>query len=372
MSVTGPFYRNQSTRVGSFGSARYQKWYRQKPILTPNPYLHRYGEAYGQNLAGTLFDLPNGFPRSWAGSYIWRNTPWWDDFPSESQTRIRAQAKAYARFEDSVRGETSAVGVNIAERAQAVSMIGNRAFQLLSAWRALRRGHFRTFAHNLGLNVTGLPMKRFHGKQTFKTCSDLWLEFWFGWSPLVSDIHNSVGVITRPYDFENHGSAMELENYSRSVDMSQDNVMQAVGVMNCSVRCRIEAQVVISNPSYFLASQLGLTNPLSVAFELIPFSFLSNWVGNVNTWISSDLHNVGLTFPQSKTTYKSKAMSNVGMFTPRLDGRVDKIYPPSLTKASSFERVPGFAQPGFVLSIPSKPSWQRALTGISLLAQAWK
>ena len=42
--------------------------------------------------------------------------------------------------------------------------------------------------------------------------------------------------------------------------------------------------MVITNPNLLLANRLGLVNPLSVAWELVPFSFVVDWfsgVGNV-------------------------------------------------------------------------------------------
>lgn len=369
MAVTGPFEKLVTSQRGSFGSKRYQKWYRQSPIRTPNPYIHKYGEAYGTNLSGNRFDLPTNFPRSWAGDWVWRQNTL-VDMPVLTEMQTRAQARAYASFEGEIRGPTSAVGVNIAERSQAVYMIGNRVNQLLSAWRQFRKGNIRNGVSLLGLQRRGV--KNPVGKPTVKEAANLWLEYWFGWSPLVEDAHNAVGVITRTYYTRAEGAGKEVAVYSRDLNYGAYNVMQPVGQMTVDTRCKIKSSVIISNPSYFLASQLGLTSPLTVVWELIPFSFLVDWIANVQTWISSDLHHVGLGFPDATTTYKERAMSSVALRTPRLNGKVDTIYPTSLTTARAFERRLGFTTPELVLSIPNKWSWQRAATAVSLLAQAWR
>ena len=52
--------------------------------------------------------------------------------------------------------------------------------------------------------------------------------------------------------------------------------------------------MVISSPNSLKANQLGLVNPASVAWELIPFSFLVDWFLPVGKFLESYTDTVGM------------------------------------------------------------------------------
>ena len=133
--------------------------------------------------------------------------------------QARAYAKAYDKLVDKVRGESSAMlAVNVAERAQSFQMIGKRATQLLTGLRQLRRfdlpGMLGTFGFKLqkkrkeppqwvrlGKGRTHrIPNTRVQSdsyalRRKAKSAGSLWLEYWFGWSPLISDIGGAIDVL---------------------------------------------------------------------------------------------------------------------------------------------------------------------------------
>jgi hypothetical protein len=52
----------------------------------------------------------------------------------------------------------------------------------------------------------------------------------------------------------------------------------------------------IANPTLFTLSQYGLTNPLAVAWELVPLSFVVDWFVSVGSFIRSIQRPMGLNF----------------------------------------------------------------------------
>jgi hypothetical protein len=76
-------------------------------------------------------------------------------------------------------------------------MIEKRASQLGRFGRELaRRNPVGALAH-LGFSLAEARRLARTRYRTSKTLADLWLEFWFGWKPLVTDIHNACEVLDR-------------------------------------------------------------------------------------------------------------------------------------------------------------------------------
>ena len=71
-------------------------------------------------------------------------------------------------------------------------------------------------------------------------------------------------------------------------------------------RCRMRADVFVTNPNAYLLQQLGIANPASVVWELIPFSFVIDWVFDVGTFLDAFTAFMGCTVLNSCTTYSAK------------------------------------------------------------------
>jgi hypothetical protein len=62
------------------------------------------------------------------------------------------------------------------------------------------------------------------------------------------------------------------------------------------------AVVSVSNPNLAIANQMGFVNPLSVAWEAVPFSFVVDWFSNVGQCLSAMTDFVGFNIERSYTT----------------------------------------------------------------------
>jgi len=125
--------------------------------------------------------------------------------------------------------------------------------------------------------------------------------------------------------------------------------------------------VVFDSPNALLLSQLGLVNPASLAWELVPFSFVVDWFANVGDFLASFTDTVGCT------------LSNTAVTTTRENGQMTQFngYYGTTWKASykSMNRVIYLGSPpGPTLKLrPFKGlSISRGLTSVSLLLQNLK
>lgn len=184
--------------------------------------------------------------------------------------------KCYDRFKDVAVGETASWGTTIAEGREALNLIGDRAIRLRRAYKDLRRGDFKGFLRELSVKP-----KRKHKSVTRTAAgeaSGLWLEYWFGWSPLAGEIYQSTVALT---------AAQTSGKHVATAWCGLDGQIGDSGTLvteNGKYRVKTGATIRYDNLDLMLATQMGLTNPLAIAWELVPFSFVVDWftgVGNV-------------------------------------------------------------------------------------------
>lgn len=208
-----------------------------------------------------------------------------------------AIVRAVNRSYEKLRGEVSnaQAGVNIVEYRQARDMFATRGKQLLAAVYLLSRGKFASAGRALRCTFyDGRPPRRNRqkwvlgddAKKTNKALSNLWLEWHFGLSPLIKDCQEAMKVLTDPIPKTViKGSSEEFVRYLRTMeDPANPGTFRAdYGVTR--VRFRQGMNIAITNPNLGLAGQLGLVNPASLAWEIIPFSFVADWFVNVGDWL---------------------------------------------------------------------------------------
>jgi hypothetical protein len=245
-------------------------------------------------------------------------------------------------------------------------MIGTRAQSLLKAYRAARHFDVKGVADALG--VTKVPPVR-DWRRSGKGAGGLFLEFHFGWAPLVDDITSAVDILASPGPLHKRVSATASTPFSW-YDPSQGLPSGASGYDsgNGVVTCKMGGRFEVTNHNLFLANQLGLTNPLVVAWELVPFSFLVDHIVNVAQFLSLGTDYLGLAVTDSYTV-EVQELTNRTLQTswPAINYFVNEQY-----SAVRVDRVTGLKNPSLVIRPFRIPSWTRAATYMSLLAQTLK
>lgn len=137
------------------------------------------------------------------------------------------------------------------------------------------------------------------------------------------------------------------------------------------------AEVAVSNPNLWLANQLGLINPGTIALELVPFSFVFGWFVNLEQVISSMTDLYGLTLSNG---WKSLAFNGVYQMTyygqykwsELVNGVPTTIIGAPHTRSfgqvvSTMKRDLGLLRPVLHIAPLKAPHWRRAATAVSLL-----
>lgn len=212
--------------------------------------------------------------------------------------------QAYARFVNKL-GNTAELGAGLAEARSSIAMMANRFKQLADFTRALKRGDW--VAATQILAAYGKPPKGWGRMPPPKRIASGWLELWFGWVPLVGDIGNAIRVLESPIKSTRiraqASGSISWGSYPVGTNMRRYSVAETYYE-------QLLADVYVSNPNLRLASQMGFINPASVAWELVPFSFVVDWFVNVGDVISSMSDFAGLTLVNPATTQKTDRTMN--------------------------------------------------------------
>lgn len=217
----------------------------------------------------------------------------------------QAMNKALSKFRDRF-SESSELLVAYAERKQSVDMITSRAQQLLSLAKAIAKRDVRGITRLLDRTTRKGNRKIISRAKGF---AGAWLEFSFGWLPLVKDIGNAVNLLQSGIkDIPVWGKASVPFVRRRSWGTaSQGGSTSAAG----AIKCRIGANLRVDNPNLALANRLGFTNPASVVWELIPYSFVVDWFVPVQDFLGnfSSSHGISLV-----TSYNTVFCKGIGTY----------------------------------------------------------
>lgn len=224
--------------------------------------------------------------------------------------RLTLRDVSYSVLMSKLRGDTAGLGVTFGSWNQTSSMVGSRARLLASFARfcvkkALPKGaskakivKARREARLFWLKYpTGRKLKRPRPKDVrHGSSADLFLEGFFGWLPLLEDMHNAYKAMASDLPF-GYVSGSARSPVSESFFGAYDST-SAIG----SLSVKQTAMFRVTNPNAWLLNKLGLVNPLVVAWDLIPWSFMVNRIVNVNSFLGSFTDTFGLSVSGASRT----------------------------------------------------------------------
>lgn len=140
-----------------------------------------------------------------------------------------------------------------------------------------------------------------------------WLEFSFGIKPALQDLR---AVTERQNLMNQDPEARSLTFRSFSVVNLHGNVDSGTSFnhrranWHAAVKARGFCRAVVSNPIDRDLTELGLNNPLGTAWELVPFSWVADYILPIGQWLSAARPIRGLTFTEGYIYQKGKASLN--------------------------------------------------------------
>lgn len=184
-----------------------------------------------------------------------------------------------------MKGGSVNLGVAFAERNRTAGLVADTASNIAKSLRALRRGEVRGAMRHLGISGRKREPRGANVPQK-------WLELQYGWKPLLSDIYGSCDALARrnkeDWRVTAKGRSRMTKSWSRSIVPTPTSGFDAstcVCTVQYGAMTRIDA--LPSNELLISLSSLGVTNPLLVGWELVPFSFVFDWFLPVGEFLDS-------------------------------------------------------------------------------------
>lgn len=235
-----------------------------------------------------------------------------------------AYSKAYGDFREKL-SKGAAWGITLAQRKQAMVMMESRLVQFYRFVKHMKKFRFKDALGELGVKATDerIPWKRL--KKRSKALGDNIIEVRFGWQPLISDISTTAEILgspiplgrivgkgtTRIKSSRTLGPSSVPPGYYSNKYVYQDYTL---------VRCRVQGDVVMTNPNTALLNNLGLLNPALVLYDAIPWSFVANYFINLEEFLTGFSSFIGYSVTNTFVTYKQTSFT---------DARRDEVRAPS-------------------------------------------
>lgn len=305
------------------------------------------------------------------GRYANTNVPPPTDAWATVQPTTAVYNRLYAKVVDRVRGSASQGLTAAVEWRSSLEMITQRAIQLGQAYRHVRKLELAKAARVLGMEPR--HAKKAQSRAARKASPEsAWLEYWMGWAPLYGDIYNALDVLQRPYPDEHFRTGFAFGNSPAPQVTGNPSSSVNYGRKDHKGYAYISAygKFRVTNHNLYRANQLGLINPATTLWEIVPFSFIVDWFTNVGQVLNGMSDFAGIELRETGIGLYEVGDVSWSGYNGRYDskGKLVKDYFYGTVHFERKTRTPKtIPSPRLTLGLP-KLSLTRAATSISLLS----
>lgn len=190
-------------------------------------------------------------------------------------------------------------GEALAEARSTIAHLGQTSRTLLRSFLYARKGKWSKV-------IKELRLEKKHKFKSGKEASGRWLELQFAWQPLMSDIKGTMELLQDGFRKKNYRFSASRQI---TTTLTGDDVMSPIvdnpfnRILGSGTRIsRIKIYAEVRNSELHALTQIGLTDPLQVAWALVPFSFVIDWFLPVGSMLEALGATKGLDFVSGTRT----------------------------------------------------------------------
>jgi hypothetical protein len=191
-----------------------------------------------------------------------------------------------SKLSTSVRGHSFNLGVALGQGRETLDMLVSTMTRITSAVHNVKRGRIDLALRSLGAAAKADSKHRSLrlDPRRLKTTdiSGMWLEIQYGWRPLLQDAyaaHDALVKLTAP---------PRVTRVRVSVSRSWKDFVSDTYFAHYTIKTQTSRSIIAELTEEMSAPRsLGLLNPASIAWELVPFSFVADWFIPIGTYLDS-------------------------------------------------------------------------------------
>lgn len=197
------------------------------------------------------------------------------------------EIKLLGKLADNVKGHELQLGVALAEGKQTVSLIKNSILTVGGALVDVKHGNFKRAMTKLGITKSVPSLARNSKRKTQLSPEDIssrWLELQYGWLPLLSDTHEACKayekLTNKPRVYYHRAKTKRFVNFDSSNHPSY----------SCPTKGKLTQNIILEmreDQNVSAARSLGLEDPLTIAWELVPYSFVVDWFIPIGPYLAA-------------------------------------------------------------------------------------
>lgn len=216
---------------------------------------------------------------------------------ADESVRQRALLKARLKMKQA----SVNLGVAYAERNATARLLGDTASRLGRSFNKLKRGQVRAAMRELGLSDQRQMPRG-------SNVPNKWLELQYGWKPLLSDVYGACDALSKrnQSDWRVTAKAADFTTNQYTARFTGTGAGFVEAKVENGAFVRIDA--LPENDLTMSLRSLGITNPLLIAWELVPYSFVVDWALPVGTWLESIDAMLGYSKSQTSATLFTSAV----------------------------------------------------------------
>jgi len=274
-----------------------------------------------------------------------------------------------------VKSQDLHLGNFLAEGNKTVAMLASTASTILSGVRQFKR------RFPLDWQIVRRVQRGGLRKQDWCLIPNSWLQLQYGWIPLMSDLYGGLNHLYRRSRFEvpfvrGHATSQDVVLSTSGADGQVGDIWRAAVEWEHQRKCTVVLYYKITNPQLAELSSLGLINPVEIVWELLPYSFVVDWLVPIGSWLSALTADIGMSFLTGSQSTKTKMRFKGSRFT---------VFPGNVTHIDGAPSLPTFGGTGQAfartcytsspvpgLYVKSPISLKHAANSLALLAQAFR